>query len=53
MSKWYRNNRNYTQDKLRRETIRRWNGGSYHVWNGQAWVRNPNIVCDPQTGNIG
>lgn len=47
------NNRTYTQDQLIRETICRWNGGSYHVWNGQAWVRPTNILCDSRTGNIG
>jgi hypothetical protein len=47
--------RSYTPDQLTYETICRWNGGAYHVWdttNG-AWVRDPNIVCDSRTGNIG
>lgn len=48
-----RSGRTYTQDQLRRETTARWNGGAYHVWDGQAWVRNPDILCDPNTGNIG
>jgi hypothetical protein len=30
-----------------------WNGGSYHVWDGHAWVRPATIVCDPAAGNIG
>jgi len=47
------NNRTYTPDQLARETISRWNGGAYHEWNGSAWVRRANIVCDVQTGNIG
>lgn len=45
--------RPFTPDQLRREAVTRWNGGSYHRWNGNAWVRNPNIVCAPGTGNIG
>ncbi|MET0384608.1 MAG: hypothetical protein ABW321_01555 [Polyangiales bacterium] len=47
--------RSYTPDQLRRETVCRWNGGSYHVWEGNpaAWVRNGNILCDTATGNIG
>ncbi len=50
-----REGRRYTPDQLRRETISRWNGGAYHVWNAarRDWERNPNIVCDAQTGNIG
>ena len=45
----------YTQDMLDRETISRWNGGSYHEWNSstQKWQRKKNISCDTQTGNIG
>lgn len=45
--------RSYTNDQLRYETVSRWNGGPYHSWDGKAWVRNPDIMCDPQTGNIG
>jgi hypothetical protein len=47
--------RPYTQDQLRRETLSRWNGGSYHEWDRQAakWVRRKNILCDSATGNIG
>lgn len=49
------NGRPYTEDQLRYEAVCRWNGGSYHVWDSNAnqWVRNPNILCDSQTGNIG
>lgn len=49
------NNRSYTEDQLRYEAVCRWNGGSYHVWDSAAnkWVRNPNILCDSATGNIG
>lgn len=47
--------RTYTADQLVRETICRYNGGSYHVWDEKAlaWVRPANIVCDSATGNIG
>ncbi|MES2742979.1 MAG: hypothetical protein V4754_18810 [Pseudomonadota bacterium] len=50
-----KNGRTYTQDMLDLETISRWNGGSYHHWNAadHKWERNPNILCDSQTGNIG
>ena len=46
-------NRSYTDDQLRHEAVARWNGGAYHRFVGNAWVRNPDILCDPQTGNIG
>lgn len=48
-------NRTYTDDQLKYEAVCRWNGGSYHVWDAKAneWVRNPNILCDHLTGNIG
>lgn len=48
-------NRTYTEDQLRYEAVCRWNGGSYHVWDATAnkWVRNPNVLCDSATGNIG
>ena len=41
--------------KLSNESVCRWNGGSYHVWNTttNAWVRDPDILCDSGTGNIG
>ena len=46
--------RTATDDQIRREAVCRWNGGPYHVWDVTAgWVRNPNILCDPATGNIG
>jgi hypothetical protein len=47
--------RSYTTDQLKYETVCRWNGGSYHVWDSKtnAWVRNPDILCDSKTGNIG
>ena len=47
--------RAFTNDQLRRETVCRWNGGAYHRWDDQArhWIRNPDILCDRQTRNIG
>lgn len=45
--------RTYTAEQLRRETVARWNGGAYHRWDGRQWERNPDILCDPNTGNIG
>ena len=47
--------RTFTDSQLQHETVCRWNGGSYHVWDakGLAWVRNANILCDSLTGNIG
>lgn len=43
----------YTDLQLERETVARWNGGAYHSWSGTEWVRNPDILCAPGTGNIG
>jgi len=45
----------FTGDQLTRETVARWNGGAYHVWSSaqNAWIRNPAILCDSKTGNIG
>jgi hypothetical protein len=48
-----RDNRAFTPAQLQRETISRWNGGRYHVWQDTSWVRNPNILCDSQTTNNG
>lgn len=45
--------RSFNAAQLQIETVSRWNGGSYHRWVGNAWVRNPNIVCASGTGNIG
>ncbi|WP_082582687.1 hypothetical protein [Frateuria sp. Soil773] len=47
--------RTYTDEQLKLETWSRWNGGSYHVWDDKTkqWVRNDNILCDTETGNIG
>jgi hypothetical protein len=47
--------RPFTQEQLRFESVSRWNGGPYHRWDEQAkqWVRNPDILCDTKTGNIG
>jgi hypothetical protein len=47
--------RAFTDDQLIRETVARWNGGGYHVWSSaqNAWIRNPAVLCDAKTGNIG
>jgi hypothetical protein len=45
--------RTFTDDQLKREAVSRWNGGAYHSWDGKAWVRNPDILCDSKTGNNG
>lgn len=47
--------RSYTPDQLVRETICRYNGGSYHTWDDKTntWARPSNILCDSATGNIG
>ena len=47
--------RSYTSDQLKYETVCRWNGGSYHVWDTTAlkWKRPSHILCDSRTGNIG
>src|ERR1700683_1926762 len=47
--------RAYTDDQLKYEAVCRWNGGSYHTLGdkAKAWVRNPNMVCAPGTGNMG
>ena len=48
-------NRTYTDDQLKYEAVCRWNGGSYHTWDSKSskWVRNPDMLCDSATGNIG
>ncbi|MGP8244119.1 MAG: hypothetical protein ACLQVN_06335 [Bryobacteraceae bacterium] len=50
-----RNRRSYTPEQLTYEAVCRWNGGCYHVWDedADAWVRNPQILRDSRTGNIG
>ena len=45
--------RTYTDDQLLREAICRWNGGSYHDWTPNGWVRRATVLCDSATGNIG
>ncbi len=45
--------RRFTPAQVLREAVCMWNGGSYHVWDGQAWVRPASIACDPASGNIG
>ena len=44
----------YSESQLVHETVSRWNGGSYHVWDPpKGWIRKPAIFCDSQTANIG
>lgn len=43
----------FTTDQLKYEAVARWNGGAYHKWIDNRWVRNPDILCDGNTGNIG
>ncbi len=46
--------RTATEVQIRYESVCRWNGGPYHVWNQhQGWARNANILCDVATGNMG
>ena len=47
--------RTYTEDQLQLETWCRWNSGSYHEWDegNKKWVRNPTILNDNETANIG
>jgi hypothetical protein len=47
--------RQFTDRQLRFETVCRWNGGQYHRWDAAAsrWIRQPNVLCDSLTGNIG
>jgi hypothetical protein len=47
--------RSYTADQLTYESVCRWNGGSYHVWDAAAgaWARSSTIMCDTKTGNMG
>jgi hypothetical protein len=47
--------RTFTPEQLKFETVCRWNGGPYHKWNAVAakWERNPTVLCDSATGNIG
>jgi len=47
--------RTYTPEQLKLETWSRWNGGPYHRWDDKtkAWVRNDDLLCDTETGNIG
>lgn len=47
--------RDYTEEQLELETWCRWNSGRYHEWdqNEKKWIRNPNILDDNETANIG
>lgn len=43
-------------DRMKKlETWSRWDGGAYHVWDekNKVWIRNPDILADTATGNIG
>lgn len=48
-------NRNFTEEQLELETWCRWNSGRYHEWDeaNKKWIRNPNILNDNETANIG
>lgn len=50
-----KNHRSYTDEQLKLETWSRWNGGPYHAWDEERniWIRNPSIMADSATGNIG
>lgn len=50
-----RGKNSFTDEQLQLETFSRYNGGVYHKWSTstKAWIRNPNILCDESTGNIG
>lgn len=45
----------FTDEQLQLETFTRYNGGVYHKWNAKdkQWIRNPEILCDDATGNMG
>jgi len=47
--------RSYTEEQLELETWCRWNSGRYHEWDeiNKKWIRNPTILDDNQTANIG
>jgi hypothetical protein len=47
--------RSYTEEQLELETWCRWNSGRYHEWDekNKKWIRNPRILDDNQTANIG
>jgi len=47
--------RSYTEEQLELETWCRWNSGRYHEWDdkNKKWVRNPKILNDNETANIG
>lgn len=47
--------RSYTEEQLQLETWCRWNSGRYHEWDeeNKQWIRNPKILDDNKTANIG
>jgi hypothetical protein len=50
-----KNKRSYTEEQLQLETWCRWNSGHYHEWDEKEnkWIRNPTILNDNETANIG
>jgi hypothetical protein len=47
--------RTFTEEQLQLETWCRWNSGHYHEWDkeNKKWIRNPKILSDNETANIG
>ncbi|WP_157201867.1 hypothetical protein [Massilia sp. Root335] len=47
--------RTFTEEQLQLETWCRWNSGHYHEWDkeNKKWIRNPAILSDNETANIG
>ena len=47
--------RTFTNEQLELETWCRWNSGNYHEWDktNNRWIRDPTILNDTNTGNIG
>jgi hypothetical protein len=45
----------FTEEQLQLETWCRWNSGFYHKWDAKLgkWMRDPDILADNKTGNIG
>ncbi len=45
----------YTDEMLANETYGRWNGGGYYRWSAEQkqWIKNDNVLCDSETGNMG
>jgi hypothetical protein len=47
--------RTFTEEQLQLETWCRWNSGHYHKWDEgkNKWIRDPSILSDNETANIG